>query len=83
METEYENLSEQTKLEMELGRKMAASNAAAFTLAERVRAAENAPPPETDEAAKAAAEAQRLPAEQREPVFPLAKEPYQPKKPGK
>ena len=84
METpDYSNLSEQTKLEMELGRKTAAANAAALAIAEQVRAAENAPPAEDPEAAKAAADAQRLPAAEREPVFPLAKEPYQPKKSAK
>lgn len=82
---DYANLSEQTKLEMEVGRKTAAANAAAFALAEKQRAAENPPPPEDPEAAQAAAEAQPLDklSNGKEPVFPLAKEPYQPKKPGK
>jgi hypothetical protein len=93
---EYANLSEQTKLEMEVGRKTAAANAAAMALAEQRRAAEAAPRcdvcfgpmpcPTHDEEAKAAADAAQPvaglpPVEQRPPVFPLAKEPYQPKKP--
>lgn len=72
---EYANLSEQTKLEMEVGRKTAAANAAAFEAAQKARAAENAPPVEEDpEAVKAAAEAKplQIPAEDREPVFPVA-----------
>jgi len=79
---DYTNLSDQTKAEMELSRKMAAANAAAFALAEKARTDENSPPVETDEAAKAAADAKPLQAAEREPVYPVAKEPYQPKKPG-
>ena len=82
---EHAQLSEQTRMEMEAGRKAATANAAALAAAEAARAAETAPPPETDEATKAAAEAKPLgaqPAAEREPVFPVAKEPYQPKKPN-
>jgi hypothetical protein len=72
---EYANLSEQTKAEMEAGRKSAAANAAAFELAEKARAAEAAAL-EDPEAAKAVAEAKPIditpPAEEREPVFPVA-----------
>jgi hypothetical protein len=75
-----DELTDQTKAEQELGRKMAAQNAAAFAQAERAREAETAPPPEDAEAVQAAAEAQPLKVEDREPVFPHAKEPYQPKK---
>ena len=81
---DYSNLSEQTKLEMEVGRKTAAANAAALALAEQARAAENAVLVEDPEAAAAVANAKPIditpPASEREPVYPLAKEPYQPKK---
>ena len=85
---DYSNLSEQTKLEMEVGRKTAAANAAALALAQKARIIENGGDFVEDPAAKEAAmNAKPIditpPAEQREPVFPLAKEPYQPKKPGK
>lgn len=73
-------VTDQTKAEQEYGRKLAAQNAAKFAEAERERAAETAPPPEDVEATQAAAEAQPLKAEDREPVFPHAKEPYQPTK---
>jgi len=65
-------LSEQTKLEQEVGRKTAAANAAALVAAEQMRAAEAAGPPEVDEAQKAVDEAKPLPVEEREPVFPVA-----------
>ena len=71
METEYENLSEQTKLEMELGRKTAAANAAALALAEKQRAAETA------------TEIDVVVEKMENKGYPVAKEPYQPKKPGK
>lgn len=85
METKYENLSEQTKLEMEVGRKTAAANAAALALAERTRIIENGGEiVEDPAAAEAAALAKPIDITPvAEPVFPVAKEPYQPKKPGK
>jgi hypothetical protein len=82
METEYANLSEQTKLEMELGKKMAAANAAAYALAERTRTIENGGEVVEDPAAvEAALNAKPIDiTPQDQPVFPVAQEKYQPKK---
>jgi hypothetical protein len=52
-----DQLTDQTKAEQEMGRKMAAQNAAAFARAERAREAETAPPPEPVEAQAAVDEA--------------------------